>query len=258
MAVLTGAGCSTASGIPDYRDGNGDWKRQQPMRYEQFVASAASRRRYWARSLLGYRYMRAARPNPAHHALAAMEKAGYIGALITQNVDRLHQQAGSDQVIDLHGRIDRVVCLSCSERSDRQTFQRRLEIDNPEWARRTAAVAPDGDADLEHMDFNDFKLRDCGQCGGILKPDVVFFGESIPRQRAKAASAVVEEADGMLVVGSSLMVFSGFRLVRQASDRQLSIQVINQGRTRADELVDFKLAAPCAEVLNAVAAELAV
>lgn len=248
--VLTGAGCSTASGIPDYRDGDGGWKRKQPITVQAFVADAYARARYWARSLVGWRAFAAAAPNAAHIGLARLEAQGRIARLVTQNVDGLHQAAGSRAVIDLHGRLDRVICLSCGARRPRAQWREQLARDNPRWADLAASVAPDGDADLEGCDFASFRVPPCPACGGIVKPDVVFFGESVPRERVAAAEEALQAADAMLVVGSSLMVFSGYRFAREAARLGKPIVAINLGRTRADALLAEKIEAPCTDVLG--------
>ena len=236
LFVLTGAGCSTSSGIPDYRDADGQWKRQQPVTYQAFMGEEATRRRYWARSLLGWRRIRRARPNDAHRALARLEAMGRIELLLTQNVDRLHQAAGSARVIDLHGRIDRVRCMGCERRRPRDEFQDELGRLNAGWLGLDATDAPDGDADLESADFSSFAVPSCRRCGGVLKPDVVFFGENVPRDRVDAAKRHLERADAMLIVGSSLMVYSGFRFVQWAASAGKPAAAINLGRTRADGL----------------------
>ena len=251
VLVLTGAGCSTASGIPDYRDGEGAWKRKPPVQQRDFVESHAVRQRYWARSLVGWRHFAGAAPNAAHHALAELEQAGRVTHLITQNVDGLHQQAGSRAVTDLHGRLDSIECLACGAARPRAGFQAELETRNPEWRALTAGMAPDGDADLEARDFTSFDVPACA-CGGTLKPAVVFFGDAIPAARSAAALAEVRAAEALLVVGSSLMVWSGYRLVREAAERGTPVAALNLGRTRADALIGLKLAAPCAETLAAV------
>jgi NAD-dependent SIR2 family protein deacetylase len=253
LFVLTGAGCSTASGIPDYRDADGAWKRTQPVTYQAFMRDPLTRQRYWARSLLGWPMLARARPNGAHAALAALEREDRIHLLLTQNVDRLHQTAGSTRVIDLHGRIDRLRCTACKVESTRAGFQLDLLAQNPEWAAREATVAPDGDADLEGLDFSGFDVPDCALCSGILKPDVVFFGENVPAARVDAAMQALTEADAMLVVGSSLMVWSGYRFARAAADAGKPIAAINLGRTRADELLSLKIELPCDLVLAALA-----
>ncbi|WP_372017301.1 NAD-dependent protein deacetylase [Pseudoxanthomonas sp. 10H] len=247
--VLTGAGCSTSSGIPDYRDADGGWKRAQPVTLQAFTADAATRRRYWARSLLGWPRFAAARANAAHHALAALEAQGRIEALVTQNVDGLHQQAGSARVIDLHGRLDQVACLQCGARQPRAGMQQALLALNPDWERHVAAPAPDGDADLEGVDFSAFRVPACAACGGMLKPDVVFYGESVPRARLEAALAHLHASDALLVVGSSLMVYSGFRFARIAADAGIPVAALNLGRTRADDLLSLKVEADCAQAL---------
>ena len=249
IAVLTGAGVSTESGIPDYRDLEGGWKRPPPMTYQVFTESEAGRRRYWARSMAGWPLMASARPNEVHVALAALEARGRTSVLITQNVDGLHQQAGSREIVELHGRLDRVACLACGTRSERAALQRRLEVANPGWAGLVATVAPDGDADLEAMDFESFHIPACEVCGGVLKPDVVFFGEAVPRARVQSALASVAASDALLVVGSSLMVFSSFRFARQARELGLPVAAVNLGRTRADDFLQLKVALPAAEAL---------
>ncbi|MGB7298784.1 MAG: NAD-dependent protein deacetylase [Burkholderiaceae bacterium] len=252
LFVLTGAGCSTGSGIPDYRDTAGHWKRPQPMTYQAFTDSEAARRRYWARSLVGWPVIRNARPNSAHHALNTLEATGRISLLVTQNVDGLHQKAGAQNVVDLHGRIDAVICLQCRERSERDSFQQILSEMNPNWATRQVEVAPDGDADIDETDFSDFLLPACTHCNGILKPDVVFFGESVPRDRVQAATTALESSDALLIVGSSLMVFSGFRFARHAAQLGLPIASVTRGVGRADDLLTLKIDSACDEVLPAV------
>jgi NAD-dependent SIR2 family protein deacetylase len=249
LFVLTGAGCSTESGIPDYRDENGDWKRARPVMFQAFVGDVATRRRYWARSLVGWRRFGHARPNDAHRALARLEQQGRAEVLVTQNVDGLHQSAGSTGVIDLHGRLDQVCCLGCERRTDREHLQRRLLQLNPAWARLDARDAPDGDADLEALDFSGFDVPACEECGGLLKPDVVFFGESVPRGRVTAALQAVQRADAMLVIGSSLMVYSGYRFAQAASQAGKPIAAVNLGRTRADALLALKVNQPCVAAL---------
>lgn len=249
LFVLTGAGCSTDSGIPDYRDRDGQWKRAQPVTYTAFMHDLPTRRRYWARSMTGWPRFGAARPNVAHRALAELERRGQVELLVTQNVDRLHERAGSRQVIDLHGRLDVVRCMDCGLRGDRDAFQHRLVALNPEWAGLDAGTAPDGDADLEGYDFSRFAIPPCPRCGGILKPDVVFFGESVPRERVDAVTAGWQAADAVLVVGSSLMVYSGYRFVRAAALAGKPIAAVGLGHTRADPLLTLKVDAPLREAL---------
>lgn len=248
LMILTGAGVSTGSGIPDYRDGEGSWKRRQPVQHGEFMSSLEVRQRYWGRSLIGWPVMRNASPNPAHRQIAELEARGHSDLLVTQNVDRLHQKAGSLSVMDLHGRADEVVCMSCGCRSTRDDVHRRCANLNPGFENYTATVAPDGDADLE-LDFTGFRIVDCDHCGGILKPDVVFFGDYVPRQRVHAALDALKASDGLLVIGSSLMVYSGFRFCRYASEWACPIATLNLGRTRADSLVDLKLNAPISDTL---------
>ncbi|HEY0296548.1 MAG TPA: NAD-dependent protein deacetylase [Bordetella sp.] len=252
LFVLTGAGCSTDSGIPDYRDDAGEWKRRPPIDFQTFMGSDLARARYWARGMVGWRRFGQVRPNAAHRALAAMERAGAVVLLVTQNVDGLHQAAGSRAVVDLHGRMDEVHCMNCDWRGPRKDWQEQLEELNPAWADLDAPDAPDGDADLEGVDFSRFVVPACPRCGGIVKPDVVFFGELVPRDRYERAMAALDEAGAVLVVGSSLMVHSGYRYVKEASQRGLPIAAINLGRTRADDLLALKVQQSCSQVLGAL------
>ena len=249
LFVLTGAGCSTNSGIPDYRDSHGNWKRTQPVNFAAFMAEERTRQRYWARSLIGWRRFGQAVPNDAHHALAKLETNGRCEMLLTQNVDRLHQSAGHRQVIDLHGRLDLVRCMGCGAKIQRQEFQRALSEANAAWLAHDAADAPDGDADLEGHDFSSFQVPACGDCGAILKPDVVFFGENVPLDIVATAHDHLAQADAMLVVGSSLMVYSGFRFVQAAAQKGIPIAAVNLGRTRADDLLSLKVEDRCEAAL---------
>ncbi|WP_449428572.1 NAD-dependent protein deacetylase [Rhodanobacter umsongensis] len=249
LFVLTGASCSTDSGIPDYRDASGGWKRPQPVTYQAFVGDAATRQRYWARSLVGWRRFGRAQPNATHHALARLERQGKLALLLTQNVDRLHQAAGSENVVDLHGRLDQVRCLVCERRLARTDFQSELLRLNPAWADLDAADAPDGDADLDGRDFSRFNVPPCPHCAGMLKPDVVFFGENVPRERVDAGMQALHDADAMLVVGSSLMVYSGYRFAHAAARAGKPIAAVNMGHTRADPLLSLKIEQPCAQAL---------
>lgn len=256
LCVLSGAGVSTDSGIPDYRDAQGEWKRPAPMTHQTFIGSHAARQRYWARALVGFRALGEALPGPAHLALAALERHGLVNGVITQNVDRLHQAAGSRRVIDLHGRADEVRCMHCDIRMPRAAWHARLAELNPVWAMLDAAIAPDGDAYLEG-DFSTFEVPHCPRCGiGVIKPDVVYFGDNVPKARVVDAMALLDESRGLWVVGSSLMVFSGFRFARKASAAGLPIACLNLGRTRADDLYTLKVEAPLGGSLSALAERL--
>ncbi len=252
LFVLTGAGVSTDSGIPDYRDTEGEWKRQPPMTLQTFMGGDLARARYWARSMVGWRRFGQVRPNASHLALARLEARGHVAILVTQNVDGLHEAAGSRDVVDLHGRLDQVRCMNCDWRGGRHDWQEALHARNPDWASIEASVAPDGDADLDGVDFSRFAVPPCPRCGGIVKPDVVFFGETVPRDRVDRANAGLESADAVLVVGSSLMVYSGYRFVTAASRGGMPIAAINLGRTRGDSLLTLKVALPCAVALEAL------
>lgn len=257
LVVLTGAGLSTGSGIPDYRDEDGKWKTAPPMQYADFRASEQNRRRYWARSFSGWRRMAAARPNAAHRAIAELERLGYLRAVITQNVDGLHRAAGSRNVIDLHGRLDEVRCMDCESTEARSRFQERLHDANPRWNASLAAIAPDGDAEIAGASTDEFDVPACLSCGGVLKPDVVFFGERVPGGRVDAAMQALERAQALLVIGSSLMVYSGYRFARAANDAGLPIAIVNRGRTRADAMATIRLGVDCEELLPQAIARLA-
>jgi NAD-dependent SIR2 family protein deacetylase len=249
--VLTGAGVSTDSGIPDYR-GPGSPVRT-PMTYQDFIGSAAARQRYWARAHVGWSRMSQAAPNATHHALVAMQEAGRLSGLITQNVDGLHARAGHRDAIDLHGRIDRVICLSCRELSPRAQLHGRLARLNPGYEARIGEIAPDGDVVL--AETADFRVAPCQSCGGDLKPDVVFFGENVPKDRVERCYTLVAGAEALVVLGSSLQVMSGLRFVKAAHKAGLPIVIVNRGTTRWDQLATLKLDAGCAETLRpAVAA----
>ena len=249
LAVLSGAGCSTDSGIPDYRDGDGNWKHAEPVQFGEFMRDRAARRRYWARSFAGWGRVSGAKPNAAHSALVALENGGRVSCLITQNVDNLHRIAGSQNVIDLHGVLHRVRCLDCGDMTDRATLQDRMAELNPRWTAEAASFAPDGDAVLAADASNTFVVADCLRCGGILKPDVVFFGESVPALRVQQAREHIAGSDAMLVIGSSLMVWSGYRFARLAAESAIPLVIINRGRTRADDIATIKVDGGCAETL---------
>jgi NAD-dependent SIR2 family protein deacetylase len=238
--ALTGAGCSTASGIPDYRDDRGEWKRRPPVMIQAFRTQNAVYRRYWARAYAGWPRLVAAAPNAAHRAFASWEAAGTLSHVVTQNVDGLHQRAGSRAVIELHGGLADVVCLDCGARTSRGSLQASMAAANAGW-QASAATAPDGDADIDAAVVESFAPPRCDACGGRLKPDVVFFCENVPSDRYAQARMALGRADALLVAGSSLMVYSGFRFVRQAHEAGLSIAIVNRGRTRGDDLAELKI-----------------
>jgi NAD-dependent SIR2 family protein deacetylase len=253
LCVITGAGISTDSGIPDYR--GPDSPPRNPMTYQQFTGDPDFRRHYWARNHLGWRHMDAARPNTGHRALAGLERAGAVSGVITQNVDLLHTKAGSRRVIDLHGTYAQVRCLTCGALISRATLADRLERANPGFAETVAAaqgveIAPDADAVITSTEH--FRMVDCEACGGLLKPDIVYFGESVPKPRVAAAYDVVDEAEALLVAGSSLTVMSGLRFVRHAAKRGIPIVIVNRGTTRGDEFATHTLHAGCSEALTAL------
>lgn len=256
VVAITGAGVSTASGIPDYRDAQGNWKRPAPIQHTDFVRSAATRQRYWARSLAGWPHFSRAVPNTAHRGLAALEQSGHLHGLVTQNVDGLHQRAGSSNVVDLHGRLDQVQCLECGASLARDAYQLRLLATNPEWDSQLSGIAPDGDADLAGADYHRFEVPACTACGGVLKPAVIFYGGKLMPATRAAAEAAVAQADAVLVVGSSLIVWSAYSLVQAAVVAGTQVAAINQGRTRADALLAFKCEADCGTTLAAMAAQL--
>ena len=243
MLVITGAGISTASGIGDYRNQAGQWKRPKPVTHQDFMGHLSWRQRYWARSQLGYPSFLQAAPNRAHRALARLECQGQLCGLVTQNVDRLHQQAGHQEVVDLHGRLDQVICMDCGVIVPRRDVQAWLEERNPHLQNRSFEPAPDGDADME-MDFSSVEVPHCSACGGILKPHVVFYGDSVERSIVNVINSKVEGADGVLVVGSSLMVFSSYRFIRHAHASGVPVAALNQGVTRADDMFTLKVEAP--------------
>jgi len=260
LAVLTGAGCSTESGIPDYRSPGGAWTRHKPIYYSAFVGSEEVRRYYWARSFRGWPRFAAARPNDAHRAIAALETDGRVHFLITQNVDDLHAEAGSRNLVQLHGRNRLVVCLGCRDETPRVAMQERLADLNAEWLRDApwrhlnadeADFAPDGDASVAREAIAEFRVPPCTRCGGVLKPAVVFFGETVPPEKVALSMRMVDEAGALLVVGSSLTVWSGFRFVKRAAERGLPIAIVNIGPTRGDELATLKIEASCGATLSA-------
>ncbi|WSQ14606.1 NAD-dependent protein deacetylase [Streptomyces sp. NBC_01231] len=253
VVVLSGAGLSTESGIPDYRGDGGSLSRHTPMTYQDFTASAQARRRYWARSHLGWRTFGRARPNAGHRAVAAFGRHGLLSGVITQNVDGLHQTAGSEGVVELHGSLARVVCLSCGALTPRRELARRLEEANIGFEPVAAGINPDGDADLTDEQVKDFRLVPCTVCGGILKPDVVFFGEAVPPQRVEHCRTLVREASSLLVLGSSLTVMSGLRFVRQAALAGTPVLIVNRDPTRGDQHALTRVALPLGTALTSLA-----
>lgn len=256
LLVLTGAGISVGSGIPSYRDAAGVWLRSEPVTHQQFLRDPRRRQRYWGRSAVGWPGVRDARPNAAHLALARLERAGVVRLLVTQNVDRLHQRAGSARVTDLHGRLDRVLCLHCEDGFDREQVQQRLLRDNPFLVEGGAQPRPDGDADLADEVLARLRVPACERCGGVLMPDVVFFGGSVPRERVTACQEALAAADALLVAGSSLQVYSGFRFCRQAVALGKPIAILNPGLSRADGLATLRLHGPAETLLPDLAARL--
>ena len=255
--MLTGAGMSTDSGIPDYR--GPDSPPSNPMTIRQFTSDPVFRQRYWARNHLGWRHMDRTLPNAGHRALATLERAGVVAGVITQNVDLLHTKAGSGVVIDLHGTYARVACLDCGHTMSRTQLAELLEAANPGFADRAAtlggiAVAPDADAEVS--DTDSFRIVDCPSCGGMLKPDIVYFGESVPKERVAEAYSLVDDAEVLLVAGSSLTVYSGYRFVRHAAATGIPVAIINRGRTRGDDLAAVKIDNGCSPMLALLADEL--
>ncbi|MER7823076.1 NAD-dependent protein deacetylase [Streptomyces sp. NPDC096097] len=253
VLVLSGAGLSTESGIPDYRGENGSLRRHTPMTYQEFTTSIQARRRYWARSHLGWRTFGGARPNAGHRAVAAFGRRGLLSAVITQNVDGLHQAAGSRDVVELHGSLNRVVCLSCGVFSTRRELARRLEDANAGFDPGAAQLNPDGDADLTDEQVGDFTVMPCSECGGTLKPDVVFFGETVPLPRVERCRELVDTATSVLVLGSSLTVMSGLRFVRQAAKARKPVMIVNRDPTRGDQHAAARVALPLGTTLTALA-----
>jgi NAD-dependent SIR2 family protein deacetylase len=255
VVVLSGAGLSTDSGIPDYRGPSGALRRHPPMTYQAFIASPDARRRYWARSYLGWRQIAAARPNAGHHAVTQLQRRGLLSGIITQNVDGLHRAAGADGVIELHGGLDLVLCLDCGLRDTRRSLDARLRHANAEFAAAVGRINPDGDVELSDEELDGFVPVGCGYCeSDRLKPDVVFFGENVPRPRVDACYALVESASSLLVLGSSLTVMSGLRFVRRAAALDIPVAIVNQGETRGDPLAELKVEAPLGPTLQALVA----
>lgn len=251
VVVLSGAGLSTESGIPDYRGPSGaSLRTHAPMTYQDFTRTPQARHRYWARSFIGWSRMSETQPNAGHLAVAALEQRGFISGVITQNVDGLHSKAGSREVIDLHGRLNRVTCLNCASLFPRKRIHDELTTLNSAWRPEVRHLNPDGDVDVPETHLDTFRMVDCPACGGPLKPDVVYFGESVPADRVTAATELVAGARSLLVLGSSLTVYSGRRFVRKAADLGMPVAIINQGPTRGDEHASIKIEAPLGEALT--------
>lgn len=259
LFVITGAGISDASGIPTYRDDTGVWKGNTPIQHGEFLADADKRRRYWARSFRGWPTVGNASPNLAHRALATLEAKGYVKTVVTQNIDRLHQKAGHRRVIDLHGRLDEVLCTDCGASKSRAAMQQELQQLNPrfeELQQQLLVLAPDGDADVSQEMVDQMLYPDCRQCGGLLMPNVVFYGGTVAKEKVQEIYQRLQEASAVLVVGSSLMVYSSFRFCKFASEQGMALACINKGLTRADSLYQLKLHQDCAQVLQSAAATL--
>jgi NAD-dependent SIR2 family protein deacetylase len=252
VLVLSGAGLSTESGIPDYRGPTGSLRKSLPMTYQTFVRDPLARQRYWARSQLGWRLVAHAEPNDGHRAVAALQARGALSGVVTQNVDGLHQAGGAADVVELHGNLDRVMCLACSGRSPRTELDDRLRAANASWTAVASAVNPDGDVVLDEAAVASFRVVDCLGCGGVLKPDVVFFGENVPPTKVRHCYDLVERSRSMLVLGSSLAVMSGLRFVKRAAGLGRPVAIVNQGWTRGDEHAAVRLDAPLGPTLTAL------
>ena len=253
VAVLTGAGLSTESGIPDYRGATGRARPASPMTYQTFTGSPDARRRYWARSFLGWSTIALAAPNSGHRAVTQLQRADLLTDVVTQNVDGLHTAAGTADVIELHGNLARIVCLDCGRLSPRAALTGRLEAANSSWAAEVRAVNPDGDVDIDDDALDSFVVVGCSDCGGVLKPDVVYFGERVPPERVERSYAAVDRARCLLVLGSSLTVMSGFRFVLHAAKRGIPVAIVNEGGTRGDAYAALRIAAPLGAVLPELA-----
>ncbi len=258
--ILSGAGISTDSGIPDYRSPESLKKNHKPMRYQEFVASKEARQRYWSRSLVGWPVMNNAKPNANHEVVAKLERAGFVAGVLTQNVDDLHFKAGSERVLELHGGLNRAVCMNCAVLEPRIRLQRRMLHLNPAFEAAASGtlkeITPDGDALIEQQLMQNFVIPECLNCAGVLKPDVVFFGENVPKERVEAAWSMFNEAEAILVLGSSLTVFSGYRFVARAAKEGKPVVIVNQGETRGDKDALVKLNLPLRDVLTDLALKL--
>jgi NAD-dependent SIR2 family protein deacetylase len=254
VLVLSGAGLSTESGIPDYRGPTGSLRKSLPMTYQTFVRDPSARQRYWARSQLGWRLIARAEPNDGHRAVAALQARGALSGVVTQNVDGLHQAGGAADVVELHGNLEQVVCLGCSARFPRVELDERLQAANASWSAVATAVNPDGDVMLDEAAVSSFRVVDCLACGGVLKPDVVFFGENVPKAKVHHCYELVERSRSMMVLGSSLAVMSGLRFVKRAAGLGRPVAIVNQGWTRGDEHAAVRLDAPLGTTLTALVA----
>ncbi|MFT6287075.1 MAG: NAD-dependent SIR2 family protein deacetylase [Alcanivorax sp.] len=252
LVLLTGAGISAGSGIPTYRDAAGVWRVSEPIKHQEFITDSTKRQRYWARSLRGWPAVHDAKPNEAHLALATLERGGHVEMLITQNVDRLHQRAGSAQVVDLHGRLDQVVCLNCNGEFSRESIQQTLTRENPGASAGPLQIRPDGDSDVRQQIVDNFRVPACTECNGVLMPDVVFFGGTVPRDRVEKCMRAIDRSDALLVIGSSLKVYSGFRFCKRAAAINKPIALINSGATRADSIATLRLSSECGPLLSAL------
>ncbi len=249
VVVLSGAGISTESGIPDYRGPEGK-QRVTPMMYQEFVGAVANRQRYWARSFVGWRRFAAAAPNAGHYAVAKLQLAGLVDAIITQNVDGLHQRAGAHDVLELHGALDRVICLNCGDRSSRVELEERMRAANPDFVAAPHEIRPDGDVVIDDEEVRRFQLVRCLVCGSdLLKPDVIFFGESVPKELVTRCFTEVERSSALLVLGSSLQVMSGYRFVLRASELGIPVAIVTRGITRGDDQATIRIDAPLGETL---------
>lgn len=254
--ILTGAGISAPSGIPTYRDDKGEWKSANPIQHNDFINHESYRQRYWARSMVGWKLTGKAKPNATHHAITALQNTGKVSQIVTQNVDGLHNIAGTKDVIDLHGRLSEIKCLDCGEVSKRARFQPKLIKNNPELDQYKATIMPDGDANVEDFDMSRISIPTCTNCNGVLMPNVVFFGGLVPKPRVEKAFSTLAESDCILVIGSSLKVFSGFRFPRWAGQNNLPMYAVNQGEMRGQELFDCIVTDPCEDIMPIIAQEM--
>lgn len=251
--ILSGAGISAPSGIPTYRDHKGNWQAGNPVQHQDFINKESSRQRYWARSMVGFMMTHRAIPNAAHHAVTQLQESGRLSQIVTQNVDRLHSSANAKNVIDLHGRLDQITCLGCKQTSKREDYQPRLLERNPDLKNYAATLLPDGDASVDDYDMSQVEIPPCENCGGISMPDVVFFGGVVPKDKVKTAFETLDQSDCMLVIGSSLSIFSGFRFARHANQNGIPLFAVNQGAMRGEGLFDLIVPESCEDVLVTLA-----